>query len=89
MPTIGLQGHLRSRASQPRRGDGFYHAERHAQGKQPNGKIVRVDYQEKEVLVKFFDDNDFDSFSFDQLEGCWSDGANQYQIFSEMTGLPE
>lgn len=62
----------RYRESNPRRGDPIWVRDRLMRRKQPNGYIEEVMWEEQEVLVRFWD-NDLDTFTFDDLEGNWTD----------------
>lgn len=47
---------------------------RHAEGKQPNGYISRILWgDDREVVVKFHDSTDTETFTWDDLEGTWTD----------------
>jgi hypothetical protein len=48
--------------------------------RQPNGYILRIDYKEQEVIVRFHDTKETDSFTFDELEGNWHNGFQQWLI---------
>jgi hypothetical protein len=58
---------------------------------QPNGVIIYVNYPDREVMVKFFDGK-FGSYSFDDLEGNWTDALGGTYLlykprsFSEIIG---
>lgn len=68
MNLMGGVGYVPSR--KPSRGDKVYDHARYADGMQPNGTVIRVDYQEHEAVVKFYD-NTTDVYSFEDLEDCW------------------
>lgn len=44
--------------------------------KQPNGKIVYIDRENEELIVKYYDTNEEEGFEFAALEGNWTDKFN-------------
>ena len=65
----------RGRTNVPRRGDKVWLQRRHGEGFQPNGRIVRVDYDCQTVLVSFYDDiisgHTVEELDWSDLEGCF------------------
>lgn len=41
--------------------------------KQPNGKVVDIDWPSEEIQVRYYDTNEIESFTFDELDGKWTD----------------
>lgn len=67
----------RIRATKPRKGDGVWDENRFVEGRRNNwdvvnGRIVYVNYREETVLVRFFN-GDVSDYSFEDLEGNWTD----------------
>jgi hypothetical protein len=72
----------------PRRGDKFYDQTRMPD--QPNGFILDIDWEEKEVTVQFHDENkSWKHYSFDEIENYY-DGASfggGYFIYERVSEL--
>lgn len=46
---------------------------------QPNGKIVYIDWHDKEVIVEFYDSKDQETYTWDQFN-LFNERLNQWQI---------
>lgn len=72
----------------PRRGDKFYDQGRMPE--QPNGRIVMVDWREKEVTVQFLnEDKTWKQYTFDEI-GDYYDGSfmgGGYYIYDRVSKL--
>ena len=57
----------------PRRGEKVWQAISHDGSRGRNGIIAQVEYETKEVIVLWLTTGQVESYSFDDLEGCWTD----------------
>ena len=64
----------RRKKTPPRVGDAVWDQSRHTrENLQANGKIIRIDWLERVVIVHFYNDRGRKEFSVDELEGRWTD----------------
>jgi hypothetical protein len=71
----------------PRKGDKFYDQGREGQ---PNGRIIMIDWQEKEVTVQFLDeDQTWKQYSFYEIEDYYDPVAfgGGYYIYNRVSKL--
>ena len=54
----------------PKRGEAVFSWARKAAGLQGNGKILWVDWEEREVMVEFYDEPPPENYSFEDM--CWA-----------------
>lgn len=60
----------------PRVGDGVW-----LQGKkQPNGKIVHIDWHDKEVIVECYDTREHVTVEWSSFDGCYQQRINQWVL---------
>lgn len=77
---------FRMKYKKPHRGDKVWLSSRITVGLQPNGKIVSVSYDVKEVLVAFEDNprRPTVSMEFDELEFNWTDSLGGTYLIEEV-----
>lgn len=64
---------LRVRAGRPCMNDPVYSIPRLKEGLQPNGYIANIFWDEKELLVQYYDDPERMIYTFEELDGQWTD----------------
>lgn len=53
----------------PKKQDPWYDERRLSEGKQPNGYVLYIDYDTKEVLVRFYECEDTETYEYEEYVG--------------------